>query len=381
MKKLYFVLVLFTTVLFFPDFIHSQTSFNASGSCDQVSYTFAQPSEVVYDGGIVTQTDCGGESGDCKVILTYIYLMRVKYYLEKKNGNGSFSIVQGPKTDGTPFKNLTKGTYRVRYSFPSKKPCNRYCPNNPGFIKVYNYNGQYYGYWGEYAGGTWDRYSNEVLVGPTTDSDIAFEFIDFNSDLSPIAYDYNDQVAINTSGCKNYDMWWLGISEQGPTYNRSYIPSDWHFGTVSDVDLDFLWAQAGGAVPWKFEPFHTYSVTMAIENYNCRNGIEYPGTEWTYMTKLFIVCPEGTGCRFGIEDRQVFIAPNPANSYIELINFKPEYDHGYTLNIIDMVGRYIRSEKLFSSRIDISGIESGIYIVNVSKDNKTLTNTKLVVSN
>lgn len=377
MKKLYFVFVLFTTVLFFPDFINSQILFNASGSCDQVSYTFAQPSEVVYDGGIVTQTDCGGESGICVVVLTSIYLMRVKYYLEKKNGNGSFSIVQGPKTDGTAFKNLTKGTYRVRYSFPSKIPCKRYCSNNPGFIKVYNYNGQYYGYWGEYAGGTGDKYSNEVLVGPTTDSDIAFDFVDPNGGFSPIAFDYLDEVFIDMSGSKHYDIWWLGIREVGPLYNRIYNPGlNWHFGTATTVNLTALWEQQG----WDFEVNHSYEVTLAIENLNCRNGVEYPGTEWTYLSKWFFVCPFGTGCRSGILDEKIFVAPNPAREQIQLVNFIPEFDKDYNILIADMTGRIIKSEKLNSAFVDISGIQNGIYLVKLFKGNEIFLNSKLVIA-
>lgn len=183
---------------------------------------------------------------------------------------------------------------------------------------------------------------------------------------------------MDVSDCKNYDLWWVAIFEDGPTFSR-YKSNGWTNGNIpnGEFDLTQLWNQNN----WDFETFHQYTVQFVTENSKCRNGIENPNENgWNNLDRTFFICPAGSGCRFGIADREIIISPNPANNMIQLQNFEPGLDRNYIMTIADMTGRQVKNIPLTADRVDISDLQSGMFVVNILREGEPVFNSKLVVN-
>ena len=76
------------------------------------------------------------------------------------------------------------------------------------------------------------------------------------------------------------------------------------------------------------------------------------------------------------ESGSIVVYPNPASEFIQL-SIPFSYDVA-KLNIVDMSGRTVISDSDFTNTIDITGISSGIYILNLKIDN-TFYTQKLVI--
>ena len=254
------------------------------------------------------------------------------------------------------------GTYRVGIEYPL---IDYYCLNSLPTLS-YDLNKHFVGYWAVYASIS----TNEVVVGASNSFDISYTFIDMPETGAEQAYDYGEIVKINTSNCKNYNQWWLAIFEEGPIYNR-YASKGWSGGTISEVDLSNLWVDYYG---WSFEPFHTYTVQFAIENSACPNYVV-----WNNLDRSFFVCPAGSGCRFGIEEPKISLSPNPVHDIARLQNFIPDPSKEYQLTISDIAGRILRFEPLNTHEIDVSALNNGMFIVNVTSGPERIFTSKLVV--
>ncbi|MEL6867995.1 MAG: T9SS type A sorting domain-containing protein [Bacteroidota bacterium] len=372
MKKLSIFLFLFCL------YIGSISAQQAISNCTSVTVTNTPPFPTVYFTN-VGFANCRNPvpAGCCRVIYSG-QPTTARYWLERRNNNGTFSTVAGPQFN-TTFNNVSKGTYRVRIQvpniatnecdFPSQEP-----------IECYNYLGQFLGFWG-----TWDNspfattpvsFTNEVLVGPTFNSDISYTFIDIPETGSEQAYDFGEEVIINNA-TQHYDLWWLAVFESGPTFNR-YRSNGWSNGTMNQFNLTDFWK--ANNPNWKFETFHNYTVQFVAENRRCRNAIEWPASGWNVLNRNYFICPAGTGCQFDIDDREITLSPNPAKNYIRLDNFDPIQDENYYLRISDVSGRLLISLPIYSNEVDISELQNGMYIVNIEHEGDLLLSTKMVVS-
>ena len=244
-----------------------------------------------------------------------------------------------------------------------------------------NANGQTIGFRGHYSEATTGStpgtfFSNEVIVGMTTPSDINFTFIDVPETGPESAYDYDEPVKINTSQCKNYDRWMIAIIEDGGA-NR-YMSTGWLNGKIgggdgSMFDLSDLWAS--WATNWEFETFRSYHVQVVLENNNC------PNPSWNQLIKPFFVCPTGTGCRLGEpEEPQIRLGPNPANSSVFLHNFDAGSHPGSLIVISDMTGRTQQTAILSSNEIDVSALPVGIYALQLIHKGQRLFTSKLIIA-
>lgn len=120
---------------------------------------------------------------------------------------------------------------------------------------------------------------------------------------------------------------------------------------------------------------------FVTENSKCRNGIENPNPNgWNNLDRTFFICPAGSGCKFEIDEREIVISPNPAKSIIQLQYFKPDLDRNYVMTITDMTGRLVKSIPLTADRVDISDLQSGMFVVNIFKEGERVFNSKLVVN-
>ena len=384
MKNLIFVLcVLFSL----QSFLFGQT---AEGGCSQVTLLTVPLYPKVWIASAVD--DCGKdpcfnkEEECCAIGIWKIRPMPPKLFLQKKNNFGNWVTVSGPKYGFPPyiFENVNeKGMYRIKIITPYYDE-NSCCIDFHGNItkkriKLFNGNGQFIGYWGTYNntpfGGNKTFFTNEVIVGHTTLADNSFTFIDEPETGSEHAYDEGETVIMDASASNNYNLWYLSIGESGPVYNR-WKSNEWTNGTIDIFDLTAFWNKN---TSWNFEVFHSYDVNFVVENHQCRNGIEYPGTLWNIRTKTFFVCPAGSGCRIVIDEHQFSILPNPANNTIFFKDFDPVVDKGYRISLYDMAGRLVKSESLNAEYMDISDLTNGMYVIALMKNGKKVFKAKLQV--
>jgi hypothetical protein len=361
----------------------------AEGGCTSVTVTDvpAYPT-VIFDvinwrtcqdgGGFYAGCDQDGREACCGLLLVNAFPKTPRYWLEKQQEDGSWLEISGPQIS-TVFDGLEeKGTYRVRLQLPAVEEyaCGTDELGNPIRARrcMFDVNGTYRGVWGRW--GT-DQYTNNVIVGHTTSEDISYTFIDIPETGAEIAYDAGETVIMDVSDCKNYDLWWLAIFESNAQTSKRYKSNGWSTGTIpgGEIDLSDFWEE------WDFETLHQYEVQFVTENRQCRNGIEYPNPNgWNNLNRTFFICPEGTGCKFGIDEREIVISPNPANSIIQLQNFQPDLDRNYVMTITDMTGRLVKSIPLMTDRVDISGLQAGMFVVNIFREGERVFNSKLIVN-
>lgn len=373
-------------------FAYSQTA--KATSCSEITVSYTPPLTNIYTAG--GYNDCDGaptyyagcdENGNpacCTVAHWYVTPAIGKFELEKLQDNGSWVMI-GDAQFSLIFDNVEQGTYRVKI-YPPNIAENRCSTNDYGQpirsrTCVFNQSGQWVGYMGTYDNSPFDMeyppvYTNTVYVGPTSQEDISYTFIDEPETGAEIAYDFGETVKIDVSDCKNYNLWWLAIFENGPTFNR-YKSNGWTNGTIpgGEIDLTQFWLNNN------FETFHQYTVQLVIENSNCRNGIEsVTANGWNDLNRSFFICPAETGCKLGIDNREIVISPNPASTMIQLQHFKPDLDRDYVMSITDLAGKDVKNIPLTADRVDISDLKAGMFLVSIFREGERVFNSKLIVS-
>ena len=95
-----------------------------------------------------------------------------------------------------------------------------------------------------------------------------------------------------------------------------------------------------------------------------------------------IVCP-GIGFAENILDQQVNVSPVPAHDFIN-VNFKDIFATNVNIQISDVLGKNIFNTTIHqvnddqSERIDVSGWEKGVYLLNVTSGTNSV-NRKIIV--
>ena len=136
-----------------------------------------------------------------------------------------------------------------------------------------------------------------------------------------------------------------------------------------------LWG--AGSSGWIFTPGNTYRLQIALSNNACPS--------WTEVISDFFICQAGFGCRAGGEkkaDNKIVLSPNPASNKFRLdeINFADV--RNCDVFISDISGREIqRFRNVKTNEFALNGLSNGIYIVNITADNRRLFSSKLVVNN
>jgi len=291
--------------------------------------------------------------------------------------DGSWLQVAGPQFSPT-FSDLPHDTYRAKVERPSiaENECgeDRFGNIIKGRKCVFNTSGQFLGFVGTFDNTPFGNQfpiftTNTVIVGETVDPDVSYTFIDLPETGSESAYDFGEIALMDASNSENYNLWWLSIFEDGPTFDR-YKSNGWTDGTISTFNLSEFWGATAG---WDFEEFHSYAVQFAVQNRQCRLG------GWANLNRTFFICPAGTGCKFGIEEKEISVSPNPAINVIELHNFVPSSDKGYIISIADMSGRIIMNTPLTSDIVDISNLANGMFIVSILNEKERVFTSKLIV--
>ncbi len=356
MKNLLVSIVLFLSVT-------ASFGQTAAGGCTSVTVTNGVPSlNNLYLAG---PSGCGFQVVNaCDAVLRYCQPAETQYRLLRYTGT-SWSVVRQWQTS-TVFNTLGHGTYRVAARAPEVLQ-NSSC--STGRIKVFNLLGQVIGYMGTMGNTT---YSNQVVVGATEQSDIAWSFVDPNGNN---LFDPSQPILMNTTGTKNYDHWWVAIFENGGQ-NR-YWSNGWTNGPIPNNEID-LTALASSLLPFGQIPV-SYTVQFAISA-GCN-------TAWTNLDKDFVVCPSGFGCRSASPDMEkepIFMTMDASGNSFELhhLDTKSNTDR-LRVMVVGMDGKTVKSYEDFSqvrsSLFDISELASGIYIITVFDGTDRLFADKLSV--
>lgn len=370
------------TILFLIFFVANSQSQTAVSGCSTVTLTSQD-----FDKTLINSFGVQSDYGPCKHYGIVLEWGKANFWLQKRNSSGQWidqhtnavkdrvpplqsqSMTYGEVT----YSNASKGVYRGRIQVPTL-----WIDPTCGTPAEYGADG--HTNIGHQAVMSSNFYTNEVPVGPTDSNDNNFDFIDIYGTGSSSAFNDGETVYVDFSETKNYSQYYLSINEEGGTYNRWKDSNSgaWVHDLIDDTyDLSNMWSSGTG---WDFEPLHTYHVNFVNDNSKCRNTIEYPAPTWNIRTKSFFVCPAGSGCREVVEERNFTIYPNPASNYIELGDFDPSVDSGYSLTLTSINGQTIKNVELSSDRIDISDLNSGMYIILLERNGQRVFQSKLMVS-
>jgi hypothetical protein len=367
MKKL----ILFLGALLTNIVLHAQT---VVGGCTSVQVT----SSPYYDTNLIISGAWKKEIDPCIDIYftsppTYA---TPRHWLEMQQPDGSWVTVQGGVSGVTQstFNVSTHGTYRVKFRVPQKK-YNPDCSKNQGYIQVISaYTGAVLGWRGEFSnvpGQGWYT-SNEVVVGATRLTDVAWHFDDPNG--NGLFYP-GQPVIMNTSGSKNYETWWLAIWENGG--QGRYYQHGWTHGKVNSINLSQLvGSQFPNTTGGVFDQIPvSYTVQFALTSI-CKDA-----PEWPVMYRNFAVC---SGCRMSNTilpkgQEAGIVAPNPASNVFRLSNIS-EFPEQCRLELVDTNGRTVKTFKVSEGpEFDISELGSGLYFVNVWNEGQKIVTSKLAV--
>ncbi len=104
------------------------------------------------------------------------------------------------------------------------------------------------------------------------------------------------------------------------------------------------------------------------------------GNGWGFAG-VSVNCPASTGIQFNTNSQQALIYPNPFNSSTT-VSFNSTIINA-ELNIYNLYGQKIKTINNISGdkiKIDRENLSSGIYFIHLTKDNKTITKDKLVIT-
>lgn len=302
--------------------------------------------------------------------------------LSKKQSDGTFAAAEPAfeLSNGATYSwsNLPQGDYQVSTSV-------YLCSTQ----KAFTFNGQLLGFRGVISPSVT---SNTVGVGPTKVSDNVTNFLDANGmKIFPDAqgnssfFAPDEDVRINTTASKNYDWYFMAIFEDPSNGSQGRWRAlgnggygEWRQGPMpSVVNLtQDLW-KIYSTSPWEFTPGYTYRLQLALSKNNC--------SSWTEVISPFYICQSGWGCRTGGEkkaDNKIVLSPNPASNKFRLDGIDFIDTKNCRVLISDISGREIqRFNDVTTNEFALNGLSNGIYIVNVTADNRRLFSSKLVVNN
>jgi hypothetical protein len=284
-----------------------------------------------------------------------------QFTLQRKEGNNWVDVLT--QEYPYPFKGLAHATYRVKTITPIATVVYS-CVDNGGFRTVYSYDGRIVGrvgYWGP------AQYSNEVIVGATTQDDLRWDFLAHGTNNGNYYYP-NTDIIMNVTGTKNYDRWFLAVFEQGG--QRRYWSNGWTPGQIANDRLNISTSGIFNNDVLATFPVGYY-VQFAIAT-SCNSG-------WTNLDRTFLICSSGTvGCRETVQE--VKIAPNPATTSFQLLNIDLNTADQIKVDITDMSGRIIKSfGQITQLDFDITDVSNGLYVVNVWYGGRKLLSSKLSV--
>ncbi|MFN0037682.1 MAG: T9SS type A sorting domain-containing protein [Saprospiraceae bacterium] len=372
MKEISRLLILF----FCCTLLNSADGQTAIGGCSSVKIT-----SQLFDKKLIEEATIINVISQCEKVIDLAPSGwgHARIWLQKKNASGVFEdyflnpirsrvpvSASVPDTYGeVTFTNLPHGVYRGKVQVPVNyyATCGLIMYHRPPELNV-----------GWQAVMSEIFFTGEAIVGPTVASDISYTFLDGGGgDANPTAFDFGEEVRIDATASKNYDLYWLAIFELSGAMR--YWSQGWTSGsTLGVANLSQKW-ENGGTPPWEFESLGSYRVQFAIENSKCINP------SWTGLERDFFICPAGSGCRFADEAYSALrVSPNPAAGSFQILGFDASLHPASRLVVSDLSGRQIKSVLASEGDVGISDLPNGMYVVTLWDNSARLFSDKLVIS-
>ena len=336
---------------------------------------------VTMTGGCFGYTSIGVQNGNNWYFSSYSS-KTYRITLFKKQSDGTFASVEPTfeLSSGSSYSwsNLPQGDYQVSTSV-------YICSSGQ---TAYNSAGQLLGSRVVLSPGAT---SNVVGVGATKISDNITNFLDANGmKIFPNAngnssfFAPDEEVRINTAASKNYHDYFMAIFEDLPNGSPGRWRGlgnggngGWQSGPMpATMSLTNLW-NIDNTSNWTFTPGNSYRLQVALSKGGCGS--------WTEVISNFYICQTGWGCRRGGEkkmDNKIVLSPNPASNKFRLDGIDFTDKKNCDVFISDVSGREIqRFRNVNTNEFALNGLSNGIYIVNITADNRRLFSNKLVVNN
>lgn len=182
-------------------------------------------------------------------------------------------------------------------------------------------------------------------------------------------------------------------AELGSTLTINYeytIPSDGNIYCAINLYDEFTWqsmvvdgvlspATAGTNVSGSFQftiPEGTTPTSDLTGNLNYKLVIELSDAGWNWLAGDYPATEINLAETLSNDEFQneasLSIYPNPTSQNIGIIGLKDSEASDYT--IFDTLGRKVNSSSaIINNQIDVSGLNTGVYFVSISFDNKTQT--------
>ncbi|MBN2484888.1 MAG: T9SS type A sorting domain-containing protein [Bacteroidales bacterium] len=188
------------------------------------------------------------------------------------------------------------------------------------------------------------RNENITLTGKRTDGCTISKSIQLAVDSSVAAFEVDNNVTVISPG------------EAVRFISRSINASE------------FLWTFDEGDHSTKENPWHYFYIPG---EHTVSLTVHSPGGCSNKYTNYKAVIVEGPSGIEQVKDNYLSITPNPAGNYLNLKTNLVLNDAG-SISIFDLKGNLVANLKGTSSTIDISHIPSGIYLLKLSNNNKTI---------
>ncbi len=352
-----------------------------SGGCSSITVTqIPNYSNTLFAGGAPSSSSssCNNDAfADCARVLGGVpNSMKPKYVLDRLI-NGQFLQVTGEQFE-TSFANQPKGFYRVRATIAVIDYND--CPKSPAsqtITCIFNTAGQLIGTKGIYPS-TPQFTSNTAMVGVTDASDNEFTFTESFPSNGTNQADANENVLVVPIGDQEYNLRHLAVFEFQNGQNTGYASTNWQTAPLTTFSLNDFWGSFGNG---PLKPFATYEIQLATENSQCRNAIEFQGTNtWNAREIDFFICPTGTGCLQFERGSAIRMYPNPASSEIQVEGLVKIEWQGHQLEILDALGRIVTHVTLTDRRVDVSNLDDGVYFARIILDETVIHNQRIIIA-
>ncbi|WP_083629308.1 S8 family serine peptidase [Tenacibaculum agarivorans] len=228
---------------------------------------------------------------------------------------------------------------------------------------------------------------NVELGGITNATGAGSGYSDFTSQVGTLARGSSNSMIVSAgfSGQAYTEFWsvWIDFNQNGTFESSEQVVSGSsssanNLSATVDVPANATLGQTRMRVSMKYNAAQT-----ACENFADGEVEDYTINITASTTNLFTTFATGDADPLGTEKSTVFGAyPNPATDFVQLINAGNTRDGLNALrsySITNTIGQTVLSGKLESSRINVSTLNSGMYILETTDGQKVFT-TKILVT-
>ena len=241
----------------------------------------------------------------------------------------------------------------------------RYLRANHPTLNLYSGDGSHPSLIGSYAGAV-SFYCTLFRKDPT--------LITFNSTINTadaaIIKNAVKQVVFN-----NFQEWNIGKYDPVASFETNNTNQDYTFTNTSENDLNYNWDFGDETTSTDENPSHSYT-----SNGNYTITLTITNCEKTSITTQNITISALTIENNEAIDNSFYLVKNPVSDYL-IINSNLFDQNKYQIKITSVIGQQIfeiKSSTNISQEINISYLSTGIYILNISDQEKNIFRTKFL---